>query len=124
MRPRLIVVDGNEKETEMSEAALDIETLAETLELDVLEQLANTFEVELARTRTTLKQAAQAGDRSVVRREVHSLSAIFAQFGAPEISAELQEVSQNGSDAEVARLADELEHRAQPLLKALRAACR
>lgn len=106
----------------MSEAALDIETLAETLDTDVLEQLAGTFEVELARSCETLRQAAQSGDRSVVRREVHSLSAIFGQFGAPDISAELLEVSRNGSHAEISRLADELEDRAAPLLRALRAA--
>jgi len=63
----------------MSEA-LDIGALTDTLDADVLEQLAQTFEAELTRTRAALKEAALAGDRKMIRREVHSLSAIFAQL--------------------------------------------
>jgi HPt (histidine-containing phosphotransfer) domain-containing protein len=106
----------------MSDAATDIGALADTLDAQVLEELARTFEAELARTRDTLKDAARAGDRAAIRRQVHSLSAIFAQLGAPEIGGELRDVSRNGSDAEVIRLADDLESRAAPLIAALQGA--
>jgi HPt (histidine-containing phosphotransfer) domain-containing protein len=108
----------------MSEAALDIETLADSLDTQVLEELVQTFEAELARTRTVLTESALAGDRNAVRREVHSLSAIFAQLGAPDTGAELLEVSRNGTNADIIRLADALENRAAPLIAALRSAGR
>lgn len=107
----------------MSEA-LDIGALTDTLDAEVLEELAQTFEAELARTRAALKQAALAGDRKTIAREVHSLSAIFAQLGAPETGDELLRAGRSGGNAEVARLADELEERAAPLIAAMRAARR
>ncbi len=104
----------------MSEASLNIGALADTLDANVLEELAQTFETELERTRMVLKRAALAGDRDAIRREVHSLSAIFAQLGDPVTGAELLEVSRGGADAEVALLADKLGDRAAPLIAALR----
>jgi HPt (histidine-containing phosphotransfer) domain-containing protein len=114
----------NREESEMSEAAVNMGALTDALDADVLEELAQTFEAELARTRAALKQAALAGDRNTITREVHSLSAIFAQLGAPETGAELLEAGRNGGDAEVARLADQLEERAAPLIAAMRDAGR
>jgi len=103
----------------MGEPTADIKTLAGLFDAKLLKEMAETFRVELGRSRLSLKEAAANRDRDRVRREIHSLSAIFAQMGAHETAAELTKAGKSGSYEQIARLADELDRRAAPLIAAL-----
>jgi len=106
----------------MNHAEEDIGTVVEALDDDVLVELAQAFTSEIKRARRVLKQAAARGDWGAIRHEAHSLSAIFAQLGAPQTGETLSRLSRYGTAAEIARFADELDDRAAPLIAAFRKA--
>jgi hypothetical protein len=104
------------KEGSMSSELSTIPEFARRLDPDVLADLAQVFSADLTRAQASLAQAARAQDWETARREVHNLSAIFAQLGDTPTAEELERCVRSRDTAALKKLSRDLEARAAPLL--------